>query len=68
VEVEVDQVLHAIGAGDDVYTIFAEGGHTVLGPRLDSARDAAGRETIIPAAGQARPGRMLSDLPRIITH
>jgi hypothetical protein len=67
-EVEVDQVLQAIGAGDDVYTIFAEGEHTVLGPRLDSARDAAGRETIIPASGQARAGRMLSDLPRIITH
>jgi hypothetical protein len=67
-EVEVDQVLQAIGGGDDVYTIFAEGEHTVLGPRLDLARDAAGRETIIPAAGQIKPGRAISDLPRIITH
>jgi hypothetical protein len=67
-EADVEQVLHAISNGDDVYTIFAEGQHTVLGPRLDIARDAAGRETIVPASGQARIGRAMSDLPRIITH
>jgi hypothetical protein len=67
-EADVEQVLHAIGSGDDVYTIFAEGQNTVLGPRLDIARDAAGRETIVPVFGQERVGRTMSDLPRIITH
>ena len=67
-EADVEQVLQALGAGDDVYTLFSEGQHTVLGPRLDIARDAAGRETIEPAFGQARQGRAMADLPRIITH
>ncbi|HEY4317926.1 MAG TPA: phosphatidylserine/phosphatidylglycerophosphate/cardiolipin synthase [Herbaspirillum sp.] len=67
-EAEVELVLHAIGNGDDVYTIFIEGQDTVLGPRLDIARDAAGRETIAPAFGQGQTGRAMSDLPRIITH
>jgi hypothetical protein len=67
-EAEVEQVLHALGNGDDVYTIFPEGQETVLGPRLDIARDAAGRETIAPAFGQRQTGRDMSDLPRIITH
>jgi hypothetical protein len=67
-EADVEQVLHAIGSGCDVYTIFAEGQHTVLGPRLDIARDSSGRETIVPAFGQEQTGRAISDLPRIITH
>lgn len=67
-EAEVEQVLHAIGNGDDVYLVFPEGQDTVLGPRLDIARDAAGRETIAPAFGQSQTGRAISDLPRIITH
>jgi hypothetical protein len=67
-EAEVEEVLHAIGAGDDVYTIFVEGEHTVLGPRLEVARDPSGREGIVPVAGQVRAGRNMADLPRIVTH
>jgi hypothetical protein len=67
-EAEVEEVLHAIGVGDDVYTIFVEGEHTVLGPRVQVSRDVSGRENIVPVAGLQKGGRMLSDLPRIITH
>jgi hypothetical protein len=67
-EVDIEQVVQAIGAGDDVYTIYAEGEtDTVLGPRVELTRDASGRESIM-ATGPAMEGRALADLPRILTH
>ena len=65
---EVEEVLHALGAGDDVYTIFADGDDMVLGPRLEVSRDPSGRENIVPVVDGIQSGRLMSDLPRIITH
>ncbi|MDB5777020.1 MAG: hypothetical protein JWP38_3153 [Herbaspirillum sp.] len=67
-EADVEEAMHAISAGDDVYTIFPDGEHTVLGPRLELSRDSSGRENIVPVFDQLAPGRAITDLPRIITH
>ena len=62
-EAEVIDVVDALMAGQEVWTIYAEGSQTVPGPRLRTAGDSEESEGI-----ETHPGpdhhRSLRDLPR----
>ncbi len=61
--VEVIDVVNAIMAGDDVFTIFQMGGHPVPGPKLKVIAYPEGVEGVV-IDGPETPGMTLQDLPR----
>jgi hypothetical protein len=63
-EAPVIDVVDAIVAGDQVWTIFPEGVNTVLGPQLKSVVYAGGLEGI-DTVDPKQVNRTLRDLPRI---
>ena len=60
--VDVLEVVNAIMAGDDVFTIFHIGGHPVPGPKLKVTTYHGGVEGIV-IDGPEIPNMTLQDLP-----
>jgi hypothetical protein len=58
-------VVDAIQGGDDVWTIFHVGVHTVLGPKVKTVVYAGGLEGIETIPQDGHPERTLDALPQV---